>query len=129
MLVNTNRESVPGVAFRYSLPLMALGPLSYMSGMTTPWYVYIYLSIYLSISLSIYLSLYLSIYLYLLYKFLGRRVNSKRERYREMCFICWLGGRERKGKRKRKGREEEKKPYSIFISAPSFIHSNFFFFQ
>ena len=39
MLVNTDRDAVPGVAFRYSLPLMALGPLSYMSGMTTPWLV------------------------------------------------------------------------------------------
>eukprot|EP00009_Paramoeba_aestuarina_P002169 CAMPEP_0201515150 /NCGR_PEP_ID=MMETSP0161_2-20130828/6803_1 /ASSEMBLY_ACC=CAM_ASM_000251 /TAXON_ID=180227 /ORGANISM="Neoparamoeba aestuarina, Strain SoJaBio B1-5/56/2" /LENGTH=260 /DNA_ID=CAMNT_0047911899 /DNA_START=41 /DNA_END=820 /DNA_ORIENTATION=- len=37
MLVNTDREAVPGVAFRYSLPLLALGPLSYFSGMTTKW--------------------------------------------------------------------------------------------
>jgi len=39
MLVNTNKEQVPGVAFRYSLPLLLLGPLSYGSGMTSRWFM------------------------------------------------------------------------------------------
>jgi len=39
MLVNTNKEQVPGVAFRYSLPLLLLGPLSYGSGITSKWFM------------------------------------------------------------------------------------------
>jgi len=39
MLVNTDREAVAGVAFRYSLPLLLIGPLSYYSGMTSQWFM------------------------------------------------------------------------------------------
>ena len=61
MLVNTNRDvckslfyvkesltklkkqlqQVAGVAFRYSVPLLFVGPLSYMAGMTSEWYGFV----------------------------------------------------------------------------------------